>query len=142
MTGGATQLAILALTALFLVLLASMATFRSAWSLTKGKAADTFDPAGKDMGEFGYRLTRVHANAYEFLPMALIPLVYAVATDRTSITDTLALWFVALRVGQVVTHLLSASKLAVLLRFLAFFIPQLAILFMWVWCLYSATMAS
>jgi len=142
MTGGATHLAILALTALFLVQLASMATFRSAWSLAKGKSADTFDPAGKDVGEFGYRLTRVHANAYEFLPMALIPLVYAVAFDRTDVTDSLALWFVALRVGQMVTHLTSASKLAVLVRFLVFFVPQLVFLSVWVWGLYSVTTAS
>ena len=138
MTGSATHLAILALAIIFLILLTAMATFRSIWSLAQDKPADTFDPAGKDVGAFGYRLTRVHANAYEFVPMALVPMLYAVATDRTDITDPLAFWFVALRIGQIATHLISASKLAVLIRFLVFFIPQLVILFFWVAALYRA----
>ena len=65
------------------------------------------------------------------MPFALALLLYAVASDRTEVTDGLAIYVVIARVGQSTTHLISTSSPAVLIRF-AFFAPQVAILLYWI----------
>ncbi len=114
-----------------LLLLVALACYRTLQTATAGKPANSFDPAGLDMPPFGQRLTRAHANTYEFLPFALAVLIFAVATDRSQITDGLAVWLLVLRIGQSLTHLASTSVLAVLVRFIIFFIPQIAITVWW-----------
>ncbi len=95
------------------------------------KKANEFRATGEDLGSFGYRVTRVHANCYENLPVAASVLLYAIATTQTAITDDLALIFVSLRLAQSVVHLLSTAPVMVTIRF-ALFIAQNAILVYWI----------
>ena len=135
---GSTQTAILGLVAWFAILLLSLEAVRSIATLKMGKPANSFDPTGRDLSTFGQRLTRAHANAYEFLPFPLAVLLYALATNQAAVTDGLALWLLAARIGQSLTHLASTSNAAVLIRFLVFFVPQQAILIIWLWWLAGA----
>jgi uncharacterized MAPEG superfamily protein len=126
-----TEIAIALLVLWALILLAALAGYRSFLTLVKGKPANSFAPTGLDLQPFGQRLTRAHANACEFLPFALAVLILAVATDRTPLTDGLAIWLLMLRIAQSLVHLVSTSPGAVLVRFVAFFIPQVAIVVWW-----------
>lgn len=136
---GASELVILGLVAWFALMLVLLEVSRSLATTLKGKPANSFEPSGEDMSPTVQRLTRVHANAYEFLPFPLAILLFAVATDATAVTDGLAPWLLAARVGQSVTHLASTSVPAVLVRFIAFFIPQQAILVVWMVSLLRVT---
>ena len=81
-------------------------------------------------GAFGQRLVRVHANCVENVPLFCAVLLYAMVTQQTVITDPLAPTLLVARIVQSVVHLLSTSALAVWLRFAAFFV-QLIILIWW-----------
>jgi len=126
-----TETVIIALVLWTLILLTALASYRSLLTLFTGKPANDFAPTGVDLQPFGQRLTRAHANTYEFIPFALAVLIFAIATDQSQITDGLAIWFLALRVVQSVIHLVSTSAIAVTIRFVLFFIPQIAILVWW-----------
>ena len=126
-----TEFTALVFIAYFLAMLVAMAAYRSAWTLRRGKPPNSFRPDGTDLDAFGRRLTRVHANSYESLPIVLTVLLFAIATDRTEVTDGLAIPLLALRTGQIATHLTSSGSIAVLIRFLVFFTPQLVILIYW-----------
>lgn len=126
-----TETVILALVLWALLLLVTLGCYRTLRTATARKAANSFDPAGQDMPPFGQRLTRAHANAYEFLPFALAVLLFAVATGQSQVTDGLALPFLAFRIGQSLIHIISTSVIAVLIRFVVLFIPQIAIIVWW-----------
>ena len=81
-------------------------------------------------GAFGQRLVRVHANCVENVPLFCAVLLYAMVTQQTVITDPLAPTLLVARIVQSIVHLLSTSALAVWLRFAAFFV-QLIILIWW-----------
>jgi hypothetical protein len=115
---------------LSLMLLVAIGAHRSLVTFTTAKTANSFSPTGEDVSAFAVRLARVHANCYEFLPFALAALLFAIATGATLITDGLAFYFLAARLGQATVHLLSTSNLAVMLRF-ALFVVQIAILGYW-----------
>lgn len=95
------------------------------------KKSNDFKATGEDLGSFGYRATRVHANCYENLPAAAAVMLYAIATNQTAITDPLAFVFIALRVAQSSVHLLSTAQPMVMIRF-ALYIGQNAILIYWI----------
>lgn len=95
------------------------------------KKSNDFKATGEDLGSFGYRATRVHANCYENLPAAAAVMLYAIATNQTAITDPLAFIFIALRVAQSSVHLLSTAQPMVMIRF-ALYIGQNAILIYWI----------
>ena len=59
-------------------------------------------------------------------------LAIAIMTQRTAITDPLALWLLGARIVQSVIHLASLSVIAVSLRFTAFAV-QLIISVYWAW---------
>jgi uncharacterized MAPEG superfamily protein len=82
------------------------------------------------VGAFGARLTRAHANCYESLPIFASLILVALVTGNAGVTDPLALWALAARVGQSTTHLLSTSNPAVQVRF-AFFVVQFVIQALW-----------
>lgn len=81
-------------------------------------------------GAFGQRLVRAHANCVENVPLFCAALLYAMVTQQTVITDPLAPTLLVARIVQSVVHLLSTSALAVWVRFAAFFV-QLIILIWW-----------
>ena len=95
------------------------------------RAANSFSPTGSDVSPFSERLCRAHANCYEFFPVFGGVLFVAVSIQSTPVTDPLALWALAARLGQSVVHLVSTSATAVTLRF-GFFFAQFAIAAYWV----------
>ena len=126
----ATTITLFSLILLPLMLLVAIGTHRSLVTFTTDKAANSFGPTGEDVSTFAVRLARVHANCYEFLPLAFAALLYAVATDNTHVTNGLAFYFLAARFGQATVHLLSTSNLAVTVRF-SLFLVQVVILGYW-----------
>ncbi|EMV9186227.1 MAPEG family protein [Escherichia coli] len=81
-------------------------------------------------GAFGQRVVRAHANCVENVPLFCAELLYAMVTQQTLITDPLAPTLLVARIVQSLVHLLSTSALAVWVRFAAFFV-QLIILIWW-----------
>jgi len=127
----ASETALIGLVLWALLLLSALASYRSFLTVIMGRPANSFAPTGLDLQPFGQRLTRAHANTYEFLPFAIAILVFAVATGQAQITDDLAIALLGLRIAQSLVHLVSTSPIAVIIRFVAFFIPQIAIVAWW-----------
>ncbi len=126
----ASETTLLLLIAWFLLLLVSLGALRTSMVMTGKRAATAFAPSGDDLDGFGRRLTRAHANCYENLPIVAAILLYAIATGQTGLTDGLAYVFLGARMAQSVTHMISTSRLFVMIRF-AFFIVQLVIVISW-----------
>lgn len=104
--------------------------YRTQLVLTGRKAANAFDPSGADVPGFGQRLTRARDNCYENLPVFAAFVLAAALAGRGDVTDPLAGWFLAARVGQSCVHLASTSIPAIQVRF-AFYLAQLGILAWW-----------
>ena len=119
-----------------LLLLLMIGGTRAGLVLTGKRAANQFNPDGKDVSPFSNRLCRAHANCYENLPLFAAVILLALVMGRNGVTDPLALWFLGARVAQSVTHLISTSHNAVLVRF-AFFAVQIAILVYWLFRLFA-----
>jgi uncharacterized MAPEG superfamily protein len=126
-----TAVAILGFAAWTILLVVTLGLFRTGLVFAGKKKANEFKASGDDLGGFGQRATRAHANCYENFPVAGAVLLYAIATNQTAITDPLALAFVGARIAQSLVHLASTSRPAVLLRF-AFYIAQNAIVVIWI----------
>lgn len=114
-----------------LLLLGGIAILRGTLTISRVKLANSFAVNGADVSRFSGRLCRAHANCYESLPAFLGVMLVAQLVERGDITDPLVLWFVAARVAQSTTHLISTSVRAVEVRF-AFFLIQFGILWWWV----------
>jgi uncharacterized MAPEG superfamily protein len=121
-------LSLLGFAAWTLLLVLGVVTYRSVQVLAgrrranawvRGKAAE--DP------ELLQRLSHAHANCLENLPLFASVILVAGLTGKLSLTDPLAGWYLALRIGQSVVHLTGTSHWQVLIRF-SFFVPQLLIL--------------
>jgi uncharacterized MAPEG superfamily protein len=117
-----------------LVLLVAMEAIRTWLVATKVVPANGFRPDNANLSPFMQRLARAHANCIEGLPIFGGLLVVALVTDRTAVTDPLALWLLGARVLQSTLHLISLSEIFVSLRFTAF-VAQMAIAAYWVWAL-------
>ena len=115
--------------ALFLLVL--MEAIRTYLVVTGRVPANGFTPDNGNLSPFMQRLARAHANCLEGLPIFGGLLVFALLLDKTTITDSLALWLLAARVVQSVIHLMSTSVVAVSLRFTAFAV-QMGIGVYWV----------
>lgn len=128
----ATIFVLLSYISLVLFLLLFLAIYRTFLVLNKTKAPNKFKSDGSDVSAFGQRLTRVQANAVECFPFIGGLLLLALATNSAVITDGLALWLLAARLGQAAIHLFSTSVIAVQIRF-AFFLVQIGICTYWLW---------
>ncbi len=124
-----TAIVLLSLVAWTLLHLMALGTFRSYMVMTAGRAANSFAPSGDDLEGFSKRLTRVHANCYEFLPIVGIVLLYAISTGQAVVTDGLAYVFLGARIAQSITHIISVSSTFVLIRFGFFFVQILIVVF-------------
>lgn len=113
-----------------LILLSMIAAMRFHLSITGQRAPSQFAPGGDDVSPFSGRLCRAHANCCENLPIFAALIAAALIAGHAEITDGLALWVVAARVGQSVTHLISIRSRAILVRFL-FMVVQVAIELWW-----------
>ncbi len=126
-----TAVALLGFAAWTILMVVLLGVTRTGLVFAGKKKSNQFKSTGEDLGSFGYRVTRVHANCYENLPVAAAVLLYAIATSQTAITDGLALIFIGLRVAQSAVHLLSTAPPMVMIRF-ALYIAQNAILLFWI----------
>ncbi|EHR70735.1 MAPEG family [Burkholderiales bacterium JOSHI_001] len=113
-----------------LALLVLMEAIRSKMVLAREVAANGFNPDNSNLSPFMQRLARAHANCIESLPVFGGLMFLAVVTQRTAVTDPLALWLLAARIAQSSIHLASLSNAAVTLRFSAFAV-QLGIAVLW-----------
>ena len=114
---------ILALTAFIswaLALLILMEILRTKLVIAKKTVVTSFVPDNSNLSPFMQRLARAHANCIEGIPIFGGLMLVAIATDRTSVTNSLALVLLAARITQSLIHLSSSSSTAINLRFLAF----------------------
>jgi uncharacterized MAPEG superfamily protein len=125
-----TALALTGFIAWSLALLVLMEVIRSKLVITKEVPANGFDPDNSNLAPFMQRLARAHANCIEGLPVFGGLMLVALATNRTSVTDSLALLLLTARIVQSSIHLASLSSTAVTLRFSAFAV-QMAIGVYW-----------
>lgn len=113
------------------VLTLALGAYRTSLVLGGKKAANAFRTDGSDVPGFGQRLTRARDNCYENLPMFVaLALAADLAGKTAGVTDPLASWLLAARIGQSVTHVASTNIPAVQIRF-AFYLAQLGILLWW-----------
>ena len=113
-----------------IVLFLAIAAHRTWLTLTANRAANSFSPDGLDVSDAGQRLVRAHANCLESFPIFGGLMFLAIVTIHTHLLNgTVAFWFVA-RLGQSITHLLSTSPTAVMVRF-TFFCIQVGLACWW-----------
>lgn len=103
-----------------LALLILMEILRTKLVLAKKAVVTSFVPDNSNLSPFMQRLARAHANCIEGIPVFGGLMLVAIATDRTSVTNSLALVLLAARITQSLIHLSSSSSTAINLRFLAF----------------------
>ena len=111
------MLALLGFATWTLVLLLGIAMLRSWHTLAHGRRANSFAVSGEDVSAFSGRLCRAHANCYECLPAFAAIVAVAQFSGHGALTDPLALWLLAARLGQSGVHLVSTRSRAVVLRF-------------------------
>ncbi|MCQ8895455.1 MAPEG family protein [Limnobacter humi] len=126
-----TALALNGLIAWYLILLGMIWLIRAGLTTFTKRPANSYSPDGADVSPFSQRLCRAHANMYEGFPYLAGPLLLALATGNTSVTDGLACILLGARVLQSTVHLISTSNIAVQARF-AFFVVQWGIAAYWV----------
>lgn len=114
---------------LFLVIL--MEVLRTRFLITGAVAADGFRPDNSNLPAYMQRLARAHANCIESFPIIGGLLVVALLTNRSDVTDALAVWLLVARLIQSTIHVVSTNVIASWLRFLAFAV-QMAIAVYWV----------
>ncbi|MEN8161140.1 MAG: MAPEG family protein [Myxococcota bacterium] len=102
-----------------------LGVYRVVLVLRGEKAANAFAPSGSDLAPFGQRLTRARDNCFETLPLFAALALGAQLSGQLAVTDSLALWVLALRVGQSLVHIASTSVPAVQLRATLFFAQML-----------------
>lgn len=125
-----TALVLIGYSLLAVALVVALTSWRSFYIVLKGRPANDFNPDGSDVIAPLQRLTRVYANVSESAPAVLLPLIVALALGATHITDDLAWLFLAARLLQTLTHLVSASDTAVRVRY-AFFMIQVGLSVFW-----------
>jgi uncharacterized MAPEG superfamily protein len=118
----ATILAICGYIAWTMLLLLALAIYRSTYNSQNKRKSLKFDPSGNDIGAFGQRLTRAHANCYESAIFIVGPMLLALAAGSAVITNSLALYILLARVVQSIIHIISTSNIAIIVRFVAFLI--------------------
>lgn len=129
MTATGTALVGLVMWSVVLTVLLLVARFR----LLPGRSdlkPNAFRPDGSDLDPFGQRVTRAHLNSLENLACAASLMLLAVATGQTAVTDGLAMWLLAARVGQSTVHMISTALPMVLIR-ATLFTVQVVIWVIW-----------
>ena len=124
---------LLAFVALVIGLLIVIVGYRSAMIATNQTPANSWTRGNAQWNNPGFitRAEHAHANCLEMLPLLGAVILVSAVTDQLTVTDGLAYWFLGARVGQVVTHILSASAGFVIVR-ASFFAVQLVILVIWI----------
>lgn len=126
-----TTIALLGFIGWTLLLIVTVELVRVYLVLATGRKVTQFNPDGADISPFMHRLARAHANCVENFPIFGGLLILAILTNQTHLTNPLAPYFLAARLAQSVTHLISSRALAINIRFV-FFVIQLAIGAYWI----------
>lgn len=92
---------------------------------TRGRAVE--DPG------FVKRTTDARDNCLEMLPLFAAVVLVAVVSGSAAVTNGLACWFLAARIGQSVSHMISISHWMIFLARFPLFLIQLLILVWWLW---------
>ncbi len=127
----ATAVALLLFAAWSIALVLVLGLYRFIASQGQDKAPNTFAASGEDLPGLGLRITRAHANTYEFLPVAGAVMLVAIATGQTALTDGLAYVFLGARILQSIVHIISTGVVMVFVRF-AFFVVQVVVVLYWI----------
>ena len=127
---GSTAIALAGFVTWFVLLTFALAFFRVYYSASTGKALNSFAPDGSDTPGLGRRLTRARDNCFETLPAFAGLALVAQISGRMDVTDGLAPWVLYSRIAQSVTHIISVSVPAVLLR-ATMLVVQLLIYLYW-----------
>jgi uncharacterized MAPEG superfamily protein len=125
---GDTLTALAGFAAWYVVLTIVLGLFRMG-RIVGGKAVNSFAVNGSDTPGLGERLTRARDNCYETLPIFGALTLVAYATNQLAVTDPLAMWVLYARIGQSLTHIVSTSVPAVLVRANLFFLQMLVYLY-------------
>lgn len=133
----ATLLALTGFVTWTLLLLVLMESLCSRLVVLKAVPSNGFQPDNGNLSPFMQRLARAHANCLEGLPVFGGLLVIASLSGQTAITDPLALVLLGTRVVQSLIHLASLSVMAVNLRFTAFAVQMLIVLY-WAFALLTS----
>jgi len=126
-----TLASLLGFAAWYVVLSLALGTLRVALVLSGKKAANTFAVNGSDLAPLGQRMTRARDNCYETLPLFAALALVATMTGKTAVTDPLASWVLMARIVQSLTHLVSTTVPAVVIRATLFFVQTF--IYAW-WC--------
>lgn len=131
------MLALLAFVAWTVALAIATIAYRSTRVLTGALKADawTRGNAVEDPPVFK-RIGDAYANCLEMLPLAGAVLLAAAVSDAASVTNGLALWFLAARIGQSISHIVSVHHLMIFLVRFPLFLVQVAILVYWLFALF------
>ena len=113
-----------------------MGLYRVGFGLSSQKPLNSFAVSGSDLPPLGQRITRARDNCYETLPIFIALALVASASSRLAVTDGLAMWVLYARIAQSLTHVVSTSVPAVLVRANLFF-AQILIYAYWSWHLLS-----
>jgi uncharacterized MAPEG superfamily protein len=133
---GPTLTALAGFAAWYVALSIVMGLYRVGFGLSSQKPLNSFAVNGSDLPPLGHRITRARDNCYETLPIFIALALVASASSRLAVTDGLAMWVLYARIGQSLTHMVSTSVPAVLVRANLFF-AQILIYAYWSWHLLS-----
>lgn len=84
--------------------------------IRKKKQPTDFTHTGQEISPFAARISRVHANCLENLPILASIVFVASQTGTLEVVNNLAWVFLATRVLQSLVHALWASQMSVMLR--------------------------
>ncbi|WP_311028699.1 MAPEG family protein [Mesorhizobium koreense] len=116
----------------WLVLLTfAVAFFRVYITATTAKAINSYSPDGSDLQGFGRRLTRARDNCFETLPVFVAIVVAAELLGQMQALHILAPWVLVSRIAQSMTHMISTSPPAIVVRALLLTV-QLGIYVYWI----------
>lgn len=126
---GQTATALVGFAGWFALLSVAMGLYRMRYIVSGQKAANSFATDGRDLDALGQRITRARDNCFESLPILVALALGASLAGRLDVTDPLAMWVLYARIAQSVTHIISTSVPAVLLRANLFFVQVL--IYLW-----------
>lgn len=121
-----TQQIIIGLMAWSIFLIAALLVLRSMLVLTGKVKINEFEPDGSNLGEANQRYMRAVYNSLENLPILVGTLLTAIIMGMTTLSDQVASFILLARMAQTITHIISASPIAVAARF-TFYVIQLGL---------------
>ena len=120
--------ALLLFAAWSMLLMFSYVTYRTMMVMRGNSAASWTRGSGYDVPALVKRMENAHANCVENLPVYGAIVLGAYVLGKPGVVDATAIYFLAARIGQSVTHIAAVNHVAVLVR-ATFFTIQVLIMF-------------